>query len=62
VRAAAGLLIPLPAATHLLAVTAYDADDFHTLLTERGTTPVIWPIRHAGTCRPSTSMATGDAT
>jgi putative transposase len=41
VRAAAGLLKPLPAPTHLLADTAYDADHFRAFLTERGSTPVI---------------------
>jgi transposase len=44
VPAAAGLLKPLPVATHLLADTAYDADRFRAFLTERGSTPVIPPI------------------
>ena len=40
---AAELLKPLPAATYLLADTAYDADHFRAFLTERGSTPVIRP-------------------
>jgi putative transposase len=43
VRAAAGLLKPLPVAIHLLADTAYDADHFRAFLRERGSTPVIPP-------------------
>jgi transposase len=43
VPVAAGLLKPLPVATHLLADTAYDADHFRAFLIERGSTPVIPP-------------------
>lgn len=41
VPVAPALLEPLPAATHLLADTAYDSDRFRAFLTERGTRPVI---------------------
>jgi transposase len=43
VRAAPGLLAPLPKATHLLADTAYDSDALRQFLADRGTTPVIKP-------------------
>jgi transposase len=36
-------LEPLPAATYLLADTAYDSDGFRALLINRGSTPVIRP-------------------
>jgi len=43
VRVAAALLEPLPAATLLLADTAYDSNCFRAFLTERGSEPVIRP-------------------
>ena len=41
IRAAIPLLASLPAAKHVLADAAYDADRLHQFLEQRGTTPTI---------------------
>lgn len=43
VKAAPALIERLPAASHLLADTAYDSDAFRQILAERNTTAVIKP-------------------
>ncbi len=57
VRAALGLLGPLPAADQCLADGGYDSDGLRQFLLERGTLPVIPNNRTRERCHPSDRAA-----